>query len=100
LPSKQHEYSAADDLTVSTATASSAHYPCTDDYALHIRHLLLQVKSGTIFDDIIVTDSLEEAQALANEGWATWKDAEKAVEDEISTKVNSLFTCYNSCLMY
>jgi hypothetical protein len=57
-------------------------------YAVRLYYVFaVQVKSGTIFDDIIVTDSLEEAQALANEGWATWKDAEKAVEDEISTKV-------------
>ena len=30
----------------------------------HVGFELWQVKSGTIFDDIIVTDSLEEAKAL------------------------------------
>jgi hypothetical protein len=45
-----------------------------------------------------VTDSLEEAQALASEGWATWKDAEKVVEDEQSTKVTNCF--YTTVYVY
>jgi len=43
---------------------------------------LWQVKSGSIFDNIIVTDSLTEAEALANETWAKSKDAEKAALDK------------------
>ena len=35
------------------------------------------MKSGTIFDEILVTDSLEEAQKFAEETWAAKKDAEK-----------------------
>jgi len=48
---------------------------------------LWQVKSGTIFDDIIVTDSVEEAQAFAKETFSKKKDAEaealKAYEAKI-----------------
>lgn len=45
--------------------------------------LTLQVKSGSIFDNIIVTDTLAEAEALANETWAKSKDAEKAMFDKV-----------------
>lgn len=44
---------------------------------------LWQVKSGSIFDNIIVTDSLEEAETLAKETWLKSKDAEKAAFDKI-----------------
>jgi calreticulin len=44
---------------------------------------LWQVKSGTIFDDIIVTDSIEEAKAFAQETFFKKKDAEKAMFDKI-----------------
>jgi calreticulin len=37
---------------------------------------LWQVKSGTIFDDFIVTDSVEEAKAFAEETFTKKKDAE------------------------
>ncbi|CAM9845206.1 unnamed protein product [Laminaria digitata] len=43
----------------------------------HIGFELWQVKSGTIFDEILVTDSLEEAQKFGEETWAAKKDAEK-----------------------
>ncbi|CAM9114397.1 unnamed protein product [Choristocarpus tenellus] len=46
---------------------------------------LWQVKSGTIFDDIIVTDSMDEAQVFAEE-WASRKDAEKEMFDRIQEK--------------
>jgi calreticulin len=43
---------------------------------------LWQVKSGTIFDDIIVADSLADVDAFSKEaGWASKKDAEKAAYD-------------------
>merc|ERR1711916_85267 len=38
---------------------------------------LWQVKAGTVFDDIIVTDSVEEARAFEKETFETKKDAEK-----------------------
>jgi len=44
---------------------------------------LWQVKAGSIFDNIIVTDSLEEAEKFANETWAKNKDAEKEMFDKI-----------------
>ena len=42
-----------------------------------------QVKTGTLFDDIIVTDSLEEAQKFAEESFFKKKDAEKEMYDKI-----------------
>jgi len=40
-----------------------------------------QVKSGSIFDNILITDSLEEANAHAEETWAKLKDDEKKLYD-------------------
>ncbi|KAI9347410.1 Calreticulin/calnexin, partial [Zopfochytrium polystomum] len=42
---------------------------------------LWQVKSGTIFDSIIVTDSVEEAKAFAEKTFEDIKDAEKKAKD-------------------
>ena len=36
-----------------------------------------QVKSGTIFDNILVTDDVEYAKKLAEDTWGKMKDAEK-----------------------
>lgn len=44
---------------------------------------LWQVKAGTIFDDIIVTDSLAEAEAFSAATFGAKKDAEKAAFDAI-----------------
>jgi len=41
-----------------------------------------QVKSGTIFDNIIITDSLEEAQEFMKETYSASKDAEKEMFDK------------------
>jgi calreticulin len=43
---------------------------------------LWQVKSGDIFDNIIVTDSIEEAEAFAKDTYFKNKDAEKAMFDK------------------
>lgn len=51
--------------------------PCS-----HVGFELWQVKAGTIFDDIIVTDSLAEAEKFAEETFEAKKDAEKKVYDE------------------
>lgn len=51
------------------------HHRCHD--CSHIGFELWQVKSGTIFDDIIVTDSLEEAKAYADETFNKKKGPEK-----------------------
>jgi len=43
---------------------------------------LWQVKSGSIFDNIIVTDDVAEAEALIAETFTKNKDAEKAMFDK------------------
>lgn len=43
---------------------------------------LWQVKSGTIFDNILVTDSVKEAEALLESTYGTSKDGEKKMFDE------------------
>merc|ERR1712079_214339 len=43
---------------------------------------LWQVKSGTIFDNIIITDDPTAAKKHGEEFWAVTKDAEKAMKDE------------------
>ena len=47
---------------------------------------LWQVKSGTIFDNIIVTDSIAEAEALMEQTWTANKDAEKKAFDAQEAK--------------
>jgi len=47
---------------------------------------LWQVKSGTIFDNIIVTDSVAEAEALMEQTYGANKDAEKKAFDEAEKK--------------
>ena len=65
------------------------HHRC--DKCTHVGFELWQVKSGTIFDDIIVTDSLAEAKKYADstfekkkgpekEAWQAAQDAKKADE--------------------
>jgi len=43
---------------------------------------LWQVKSGTIFDNLLITDSLEEAKAHAAETYEPLKEAEKAAKEK------------------
>jgi len=57
------------------------HVRCKD--CSHIGFELWQVKSGTMFDDIIVTDSLEEARDYAQKTFFKKKDAEKEMFDEL-----------------
>lgn len=49
----------------------------------HVGFELWQVKSGTIFDDIFVTDDIEEAQKFAEETFFAKKDGEKEMYDKI-----------------
>eukprot|EP01026_Neomeris_dumetosa_P066540 TRINITY_DN644_c0_g1_i4.p1 TRINITY_DN644_c0_g1~~TRINITY_DN644_c0_g1_i4.p1 ORF type:complete len:405 (-),score=111.97 TRINITY_DN644_c0_g1_i4:209-1423(-) len=44
---------------------------------------LWQVKAGTIFDNILVTDDWEFAQELAKDTWGKSKDAEKEMFDKL-----------------
>ena len=48
----------------------------------HVGFELWQVKSGTIFDDIIVTDSLDEAKEFAKETFFKKQEGEKKMFDE------------------
>lgn len=43
---------------------------------------LWQVKSGTIFDNVLITDSVQRAEDFANETWAKTKDPEKKMKDQ------------------
>jgi hypothetical protein len=54
-----------------------------------------QVKSGTIFDDIIVTDSIEEANAFAKETFYKKKDAEKEMFEKVRA---SVLPCRHRCV--
>jgi len=58
-------------------------YAVCPDGCTHVGFELWQVKSGTIFNDIIVTDSLEEAQKFAEETFFKMKDGEKTMYDDI-----------------
>lgn len=42
---------------------------------------LWQVKSGTIFDNIIITDSFEEAKAFAEETYSSLVELERKAKD-------------------
>jgi calreticulin len=42
-----------------------------------------QVKSGSIFDNIIIGDNLEEVNAIVDRTWKATKDAEKAAEEAL-----------------
>ena len=53
------------------------------DGCTHIGFELWQVKSGSLFDNIIVTDSLEEAQEFAKETFVANKDKEQEMYDAI-----------------
>jgi len=47
---------------------------------------LWQVKSGTIFDNLIITDSVSEAEKLLAQTWSANKDAEKKMFDDQEKK--------------
>jgi len=48
----------------------------------HVGFELWQVKAGTLFDDIIVTDSVEEAKAFADETFYAKREGEKKMAEE------------------
>jgi len=52
----------------------------------HVGFELWQVKSGTMFDDIIVTDNLEEAQKFAEDTFFKKKSGESQMYDDIQEK--------------
>ena len=56
-------------------------YKVCKDGCSHVGFELWQVKTGTVFDDIIVTDSPEEAEKFAEETFFKKKDGEKKMYD-------------------
>jgi len=50
----------------------------------HVGIDIWQVKSGTIFDNIIIGDNLEEVNAIVDKTWKATKDAEKAAQEELN----------------
>ena len=40
------------------------------------------MKSGTIFDNVLITDDAEFAEKVGEETWGATKDAEKKMKDE------------------
>uniref|UniRef100_A0A671LNT4 Calreticulin n=1 Tax=Sinocyclocheilus anshuiensis TaxID=1608454 RepID=A0A671LNT4_9TELE len=59
----------------------------------HSRHqhvsvsvLSLQVKSGTIFDNFLITDDVKEAEDFGNETWGATKGPEKKMKEEQDEK--------------
>ncbi len=63
------------------------YHRCTD--CAYFGFELWQVKSGTIFDDIIVTDSVEDAKAFAGETWGARKDKEREMFDKHEAEVKA-----------
>eukprot|EP00339_Tiarina_fusa_P018481 CAMPEP_0117027792 /NCGR_PEP_ID=MMETSP0472-20121206/20275_1 /TAXON_ID=693140 ORGANISM="Tiarina fusus, Strain LIS" /NCGR_SAMPLE_ID=MMETSP0472 /ASSEMBLY_ACC=CAM_ASM_000603 /LENGTH=402 /DNA_ID=CAMNT_0004735121 /DNA_START=48 /DNA_END=1256 /DNA_ORIENTATION=- len=61
-------------------------YKVCKDGCTHVGFEIWQVKTGTLFDDIIVTDSYEEAEAFAAETFFKKKDGEKTMYDEAMEK--------------
>jgi calreticulin len=43
---------------------------------------LWQVKAGTIFDNVLITDDKDHAKKVGEELWSVTKDAEKKMKDE------------------
>lgn len=58
-------------------------YKVCKDGCTHVGFEIWQVTAGTVFDDIIVTDSLKEAKAFAKETFFKKKDGEKEMFDKI-----------------
>lgn len=52
----------------------------------HVGIDVWQVKSGTIFDNIVIGDNLEEVNAIVDKTWKATKDAEKEAQDALNKK--------------
>jgi calreticulin len=61
-------------------------YKVCKDGCTHVGFELWQVMTGSLFDDIIVTDSVEEAEAFAQETFFKKKEGEKKMYDEHMAK--------------
>ena len=63
------------------SSGADALYKFTD--LRHVGFELWQVKSGTIFDNVLVTDDPAYAEKFANETWGAMKDAERKMFDAV-----------------
>ena len=61
-------------------------YKVCKDGCSHVGFEIWQVKTGTLFDDIIVTDSVEEAKEYAEKTFFKKKEGEKKMYDEVQEK--------------
>merc|ERR1711933_22349 len=57
-------------------------YKVCKDGCTHVGFEIWQVMTGTLFDDIIVTDSVEEAKEYAEKTFFKKKEGEKKMYDE------------------
>ena len=48
-----------------------------------------QVKAGTIFDNVLITDDEDYAQEFGDETWGQTKDPEKKMKDAVSKGMTS-----------
>jgi len=64
-------------------------YKVCRDGCTHVGFELWQVKTGTIFDDIIITDSLDEAKKFAEESFFKKLPLEKKMADEAKAKADA-----------
>lgn len=60
---------------------------------------LWQVKAGTIFDNILLTDSLAEAMTLAQDTWGKSKDAEKEMFAAVKVRHVPVACLTGSCAL-
>ena len=58
------------------------HAHCSTCYHM-LRVVCVQVKSGTIFDNVLITDDVEYAEEFGTETWGATKDAEKKMKDQV-----------------
>ena len=65
------------------------HAVCAPEPCTHIGFEIWQVLSGTLFDDIIVTDSLDEAFKFAEETFFKKKDKEKEMNDKYKEEMRA-----------
>jgi calreticulin len=65
------------------STDDTMYAVCGDEGCSHVGFEIWQVKAGTIFDDILITDSLEEAQEFAEKTFFAKKDGEREMYDDM-----------------
>ena len=58
------------------------------------------MKSGTIFDNLLITDDEAYAEEFGNETWGKTKDPEKKMKEEASFLALCVFVCLFVCSMF